>query len=98
VTSENRPGSNLSVRDWYITVTNSGRGAATAATVELEPSAGAEEPWRILEPEPVQRLEANAECRFYLVVPIGSVRTCDVTLRWRNEDGSHGMSRQTLSV
>ena len=97
VMSEQRSGT-VRVTDWYIVIANNGLGAARNVTIELEPVNTNEEAWQILDPDPIDHLAAGSTFRFYLMVSLGSARRCNATLRWEDEDGSEGTSRQTLTL
>jgi len=97
VTSEQRTGG-VRFSDWYITVANNGDGAATNVRIDLEPTNTSEQPWDILDPDPIDHLAPGSVFRFYLVIVMESARRCNATLRWVNEDGSEGLSRQTLTL
>jgi hypothetical protein len=99
VTSEQRVrAGTIPIRDWYIVVANNGLGPARNVSVELESTNTGEQPWDILDADPVDHLASSSTFRFPILVVAESTRRCNATLRWVNEDGSEGISRQTLTL
>lgn len=78
---------------------NHGMGAAEQVHVELTPASGEEAIWDAIGVDkPLDFLATGGTARFPLAIDGGSPSRCNCTVRWRNEDGSEGMSQQTLTL
>jgi hypothetical protein len=77
---------------------NLGVGTAHDVSIELTPTGGSDKAWGIFDAEePIEFLASGGVAEFLLMIYMGSPRRTNCTVRWRNDDGSEGVSKQTLT-